>query len=56
MKRVLYEMVFREYLKNGSIDFQTNNGNKAALIRPFYRHLNLENRCRNKEMSSYFKK
>ena len=44
--------VFHIYLRNGSNDYQKNNGYKTALMRPFHRHLNIENRCRNKEMAS----
>ncbi len=44
------------FIKNGSIEFQKNNGHKTALMRPFHRHLNIENQCRNKEMASYFAK
>ena len=44
----------RPYLKNGSIDYQKNNGYKTALMRPFRRPLKLENRCRNIEMALYF--
>ena len=27
-----------------------------SIMRPFHRHLKLENKCRNKEMASYFAK
>ena len=36
--------------------FRKNNINKTAFMRPFDRLLNIENRCRNKEMASYFAK
>ena len=39
------------YLVNSSTDFQKDNTIETALIRPFHRHLKLENRCRNKEIN-----
>ncbi len=56
MKTCFVRNGFSLISENGFIDFQKDNGNKTALIRPFHRHLNLENRCRNKEMASYFEK
>ena len=49
-------MVFHYYLGNGFIDFQKNNTIETALMRPFHRLFKLENKCRNKEMASYFAK
>ncbi len=39
-----------------SMDFQKKHGNITALIRPFHRHLKLENLLRKKEIAFYFEK
>ena len=56
MKMCFVQNGFHQNLKNSSIDFQKDNTIETTLMRSFYRNLKLENRCRNKEIASYFQK